>query len=151
LLMTPVPLGERRSSGMSAPHSIHKDDTHVLVDVCVTELNEGCALGIVVEHLDDDGATIATESVGTYGSPQSHRCITAAKGTRLLIKWLMTGIRPSSTFSVTIKLISAHAASNGTETSDDSDLTEPVAIDLSTLGGLRSYLGGLTKEPRARA
>jgi hypothetical protein len=151
LLMTPVPLGERRSSGVSAPHSVHKSDSHVLVDVCVTDINEGCGLGVVVEHLDEEGIAIATESVGTFRSPDIRRCLTAAKGSRLLIKWLLTGDKPSSTFSVQIQVVAADALSQSSESSDRPDLTELVAIDLSTLGGLRSYLGELTQGPQARA
>jgi hypothetical protein len=151
LLMTPVPLGERRSSGVSAPHSVDKDESHVLVDVCVTDIKEGCALGILVEHLDDEGLATATEIVGTFRSPDSYRCLIAAKGTRLLIKWLLTGARPSSTFSVQIKVIWADALSKSSEQDDNPDLTELVAVDLSTLGGLRSYLGELTHKPQARA
>jgi hypothetical protein len=151
LLMTPVPLGERRSSGVSAPHSVQKDDSHVLVDVCVSDIKDGCALGVLIEHLDDEGAAIATEIVGTYRSQETHRCLTAAKGTRLLIKWLLIGPKPSSTFSVQIKVISPEALAKSNEPSDQPDLADLVAIDLSTLGGLRSYLGELTQAPSTRA
>jgi hypothetical protein len=150
MLMTPVPLGERRSSGVSTPHSVQKDDGHVLVDVCVTDIKEGCALGVLIEHVDEEGASIATEIVGTYRSQENHRCLTAAKGTRLLIKWLLIGAKPSSTFSVQIKVISPDALAESSKSSDHPDLTELVAIDLSTLGGLRSYLGDLTQGPQAR-
>jgi hypothetical protein len=136
---------------MSTPHSLYKGDSHVLLDVTVTDIKEGCALGIVVEQLDDDGSPIATESVGTYRHAKSHRCFTAVRGTTLRIKWLLTGDRPSSTFEVQIQGLSQSAVSEGGDLENSMDPAELAAIDIGTLGGLRTYLGSLTEDPQARA
>ena len=151
LLMTPVPMGERRSSGMSTPHSLYKGDSHVVLDVNVADIKEGCVLGIVVEQLDDDGNSVATEGVGPYRHAKSHCCLTAVRGSIVRIKWLLTGDRPSSTFSVQMRGLPDRAVSEDSEFDGDVDPRELTAIDLGTLGGLRSYLASLAKEPQPRA
>jgi len=147
--MTPVPMGERRSSGMSTPHSLYKGDSHIVLDVIVADIKEGCVLGIVVEQLDNEGVPVATESVGPYRYAKSHRCLTAARGSTLRIKWLLAGDRPTSTFSVQMKGLSAGAVSEDNVFQGGLDPDQPAAIELGSLGGLRSYLASLAKKPQA--
>jgi hypothetical protein len=119
LLMTPVPMGERRSSGVSAPHSTYIDESHLLVDVTVTDVKEDCALGLVLEHLDEDGSLIASENVSTYVGPRAHQHITSPKGCRLRIKWILTGVKPLSTFAVTTRGMFSSAATEAAATDHD--------------------------------
>jgi hypothetical protein len=149
LLATPVPMGERRSSGMSAPHSTYLDDDQLLVDVCVTEVREGSALGLVLEHLDEAGALIAAENVSTYVVARTHQLITTAKGCRLRIKWVLTGDKPSSTFGVNTEGVSSVPTAAWSGTGEGSNRTEYLGLDLTTLQGLRDYVGFMTQEAKA--
>ena len=146
LLATPVPIGQRRSSGVSAPYSTYPDDDELLVDVTVIEVKEGCALGLVLEHLDEAGAVIAAESVSTYSSPRTHRFTTTAKGCRLRIVWVLTGLKPSSTFGVVTEGMPSPAAARSSGAGD----AESAGLDLTTLEGLRAYVGLMTQEGKSR-
>jgi hypothetical protein len=149
--MTPVPMGERRSSGMSAPHSTYVHENRLVVDVNVTDVSEGCALGLVLEHLDEAGALIAAENISTYVSPRAHKLMTIAKACRLRIKWVLTGTKPSSTFSVTTEGLSSLLASEGIGSDEDPDVADSLGIDLTTLHGLREYLGTMAQEAKTRS
>jgi hypothetical protein len=144
LLLTPVPMGERRSSGTSPMYSIFLDETHLLVDVSVSEVKEGCALGVVLEHLDENGLVIAAEIVATYAVPRAHKRITTAKGRRLRIKWILTGVKPSSTFGVSAEGFASIPMSE----SGDSDRSELHRVDLITFQDLRKYLDTMMNEPQ---
>jgi hypothetical protein len=144
LRLTPVPMGERRSSGMSAPHSTYLDEDHLLVDVTVTEVKDGCALGLVLEHLDEAGTLIAAENVSTYVTPRTHQLVTTAKACRLRIKWVMTGLKPSFTFGVITEGLSSLPESSG-ENDQVPNLTISHGIDLTSYKGLRKYLGYMTQ------
>ena len=148
--MTPVPMGERRSSGMSAPHSTYLHENQLVVDVDVTEVNEGCVLGLVLEHLDEVGTLIAAENISTYVSPRAHKLITTAKARRLRIKWILVGAKPSSTFSVITEGLTSLSTSAEGEARDEPFLTESIGIDLTTLQGLREYLGLMTQQANVR-
>ena len=147
MLVSPVPLGERRSSGASAPHSTYLDESHLLVSVRVTDVKEGCALGVILEHLDQAGALIAAENLSTYVVPRWHQCITTNKGSRLRIKWILTGDRPSSTFGVSTEGIDS-VPRRAAERLEDEDLplTEPIPVDVSTLQGLQEYIRHMALE-----
>ena len=149
LIMTPVPLGERRSSGMSGLHPTYPGDTYLLINVTVTQVKEGCALGLVLEHLDEDGALAAAENVATYTSSRTHQRITTVKGCRLRIKWIMTGLKPLSTFAVIAQGISSMPASIEDGSDEDPDLSETLPVDLTTFQGLHDYLGIMTREAQA--
>jgi hypothetical protein len=136
VLLTPVPMGERRSSGTSPMHSIFRDETYLLVDVSVSEVKKGCALGVVLEHLDESGLVIAAEIVATYAAPRAHKRVTTAKGSRLRIKWVLTGDKPSSTFGVSAEGFAAIPMCEA----DDPDHSEVHNIDLTTFEDLRKYL-----------
>jgi hypothetical protein len=141
LLMKPIPLGERRSSGMSAPQTTYPDESHLLVHVTVVALKEGCALGLVLEHLDETGAAIAAENVSTYGAPRTHKRITTVKGCMVRIKWILTGDKPSSTFGVITEGISSiPLAVTEDGTGDDLDSSTSIGVDLTSYRGLRDYL-----------
>ena len=151
LLLTPIPLGERRSSGISAPHSIYTDESHLLVNVTVTAMKENCALGLVLEHLDETGAAIAAENVATYEAPGTHQRIATVKGCMVRIKWILTGERPSSTFGVTTEGISSNRiATTKDEAGDDPNFTQSFGVDLTTFHGLREYLIRMTPNARSR-
>jgi hypothetical protein len=149
VLLTPVPIGERRSSGMSAPHSTYFDEYHLVVDVSVTEVKEGCALGLVLEHLDEAGTLIDTENVSTYVTPREHQFVTTAKGCRMRIKWILTGDKPSSTFGVTTEGMTSIVPSSVDEDSGSPDATESRSIDLTTYQGLRDYRGSMMQQAEA--
>jgi hypothetical protein len=132
-------MGERRSSGMSAPHATYVDENYLIVDVNVTDVKEGCALGLVLEHMDEDLALIAAENVSIYMAPRAHHLVTSVKGRRLRIKWILTGVKPSSTFGVVTEGISSIPVS--TEAAEKgADPKESLGIDLSTFQGLRNYV-----------
>ena len=143
LLMTPVPMGERRSSGTSALHSIYRDDSHLLVDVTVSDVKEDCVLGLVLEQLDEDGAITSEEVVGTYAEPRAHQHIASVSGARMRIKWIQVGSRPSCTFGVLLRAVKSAPAPD--ERAHESG--ERVGIDLTTLKGLREYVGLMRREP----
>jgi hypothetical protein len=147
LRLTPVPMGERRSSGMSAPHSTYLDEDHLLVDVTVTEVKDGCALGLVLEHLDEAGTLIAAENVSTYVTPRTHQLVTTAKACRLRIKWVMTGLKPSFTFGVITEGLSSLPESSG-DADEDPNSAVSRGLDLTTYQGLRAYLGSMTQQVR---
>jgi hypothetical protein len=141
LLMEPVPLGERRSSGMSAPQSTYSDQSHLLVQVTVAAVKEGCAVGLVLEHLDETGASIAAEIVSTYCAPRTHKRITTVKGCMVRMKWILTGDKPSSTFGViTGGISSIPMAGTADGTGEDLDLSKPIGVDLTSFRGLMDYL-----------
>jgi hypothetical protein len=145
----PIPLGERRSSGMSAPHSIYPGESHLLVNVTVTAMKEGCALGLVLEHLDETGAPIAAENVATYVAPRTHQCIAAVKGCMVRIKWILTGDRPSSTFGATTQGVSSRPmATTNDEAGEDPTFTQFFGVDLTTFQGLREYLSCMTPQAK---
>jgi hypothetical protein len=147
LLLMPIPLGERRSSGVSAPHSIYLDESHLLVNVTVTAVKEGCTLGLVLEHLDETGAPIAAENVATYVAPRTHQRIAAVKGCMVRIKWILTGERPSSTFGVITEGISSNSmATTKDGAGEDPNFTQSFGVDLTTFQGLRDYLSCMTPE-----
>jgi hypothetical protein len=142
----PIPLGERRSSGMSVPHSIYPDESHLLINVTVTAMKEGCALGLVLEHLDETGAPIAAENVATYVAPRTHQRIAAVKGSMVRIKWILTGQRPLSTFGVITEGISSNRmATTKDEAGEDPNFTQSFGVDLTTFKGLREYLSCMTQ------
>ncbi len=145
----PIPLGERRSSGMSAPHSIYPGESHLLVNVTVTAMKEGCALGLVLEHLDETGAPIAAENVATYVAPRTHQRIAAVKGCMVRIKWILTGERPSSTFGVITEGISSNrTATTKDKAGEDPNSTQSFGVDLTTFQGLREYLSCMTPQAK---
>jgi hypothetical protein len=142
LLLMPIPQGERRSSGVSAPHSTYRGESHLLVNVSVTEVKGGCALGLVLEHLDEAGAPIAAENVSTYLAPRTHIHTTTIKGRLVRMKWILTVDKPSSTFGVITEGIS----SIPTPPLEDgirqhSDVTQSLGVDLTTFQGLTEYVG----------
>ena len=150
-LLTPIPMGERRSSGMSAPHTTYLDESHLSVDVTVADVKEGCALGLVLEQFDETGALIAAENVSTYIAPRAHQHITTAKGCRWRVKWILTGLKPSSTFAVNARGMSLVSTSTGAAVGRDRDLAESPRVDLTTFGGLREYLEVTMPVPEPRA
>lgn len=142
MLLMPIPQGERRSSGVSAPHSTYRGESHLLVNVSVTEVKEGCALGLVLEHLDEAGTPIAAENVSTYVAPRTHTHTTTIKGRLVRMKWILTGDRPSSTFGVIAEGISSIPTPPiEDETPQHSDITQSLGVDLTTFQGLTEYLG----------
>jgi hypothetical protein len=130
---------------MSAPHSIYPDESHLLVNVTVAAMKEGCALGLVLEHLDETGAAIAAENVATYVAPRTHQHIAAVKGSMVRIKWILTGQRPSSTFGVITKGISSNRMARTRDGAvEDPNFTQSFGVDLTTFQGLREYLNCMT-------
>jgi hypothetical protein len=149
LLLIPVPIGERRNSGMSAPHSIYLNESHLVVDVCVTAVKEGSVLGLVLEHLDEEEALIAAENISIFVAPRSLQHIAAAKGCRLRIKWILAGVDPSSTFSVTAEGISSDTMSMGAGPGEALEIAESSRVNLTTFRGLQDYLGIMRQEATA--
>jgi hypothetical protein len=146
LLLTPVPMGERRSSGASALHSTYPDESHLLVELTVSDLKEGCALGIVLEHLDELGELIAAEIVSTCTAPHVHQHISSVKGSRMRIKWIQVGSRPSATFGVSVQGMPSIPPSAESRQQEDFDASELQGLNLTTLQGLRDYVRVMKKE-----
>lgn len=147
LVMTPVPLGERRSSGMSAVHSTYSDENYVVVEVTVAQLKKGCALGLVLEHLDETGSVTDAEIVSTFLSARAHRLVTTVKACRVRIKWVLAGFRPSSTFSVSF----TGMPSRPTAPHAEPNYPESLDVDLTTFHGLRTYMQAMMLDAEAGA
>jgi hypothetical protein len=146
LLVTPVPMGERRSSGASALHSTYPDESHLLVEVTVGDIKEGCALGIVLEHLDDVGELIAAEIVSTCTAPHVLEYISSVKGSRMRIKWIQVGSRPSSTFGVSVQGVPSIPTLAESRPHEDFEASDLEGLNLTTLQGLRDYVGVMKRE-----
>jgi hypothetical protein len=147
--MKPIPLGERRSSGMSAPQTTYPGESHLLVHVTVAAVKDGCVLGLVLEHLDETGASIAAENVSTYGAPRTHKRITTVKGCMVRMIWILTGNKPSSTFEViTAGISSVPIAVTENGTGEDLDFSKSIDVDLTSFRGLRDYLYFMAQEPK---
>ncbi|MGH2789184.1 MAG: hypothetical protein ACRDJV_14975 [Actinomycetota bacterium] len=120
-----------------------------MVNVTVTAMKEGCALGLVLEHLDETGAPIAAENVATYVAPRTHQRIAAVKGCMVRIKWILTGERPSSTFGVITEGISSNrTATTKDKAGEDPNSTQSFGVDLTTFQGLREYLSCMTPQAK---
>jgi hypothetical protein len=120
----------------------------MVVDVCVAEIKEGCALGLVLEHLDETDALIAAENLSVYIAPRAHQYVTTVKACRLRIKWVLTGAKPSSTFSVITQGLSSFSVPKWDGGSEDVAVTRALSVNLTTIRGLREYLGIMRQETK---
>ena len=145
MVLTPIPMGERRSSGLSAPHSTYPDENYLLIDVTVTALKPGCVLGVIIEYLDARGAVVSAEDVSAHDGPRELRRITNPKGSAYQIKWVLTGTGASSTFSVCTDGVSSLPSADEQRTGCEPILDESRKIDLTTMRGLRAYLNSLER------
>ena len=145
MVLNPIPIGERRSSGLSAPHSIYSDENYLLIDVTVTALKPGCVLGVIIEYLDDRGVVVAADDVSAHGGPHELRRIANPKGCAYQIKWVLTGTGASSTFSVCTDGVSSLPSADEQRTGCEPILDESRKIDLTSMRGLRAYLNSLER------
>ncbi|MGH2702594.1 MAG: hypothetical protein ACRDJ2_12575 [Actinomycetota bacterium] len=145
MLLTPIPLGERRSSGLSAPHSTYLDENYLLIDVTVTALKPGCVLGVIIEYLDDRGAVVAADDVSAHSGPHELRRIVNPKGCAYQMKWVLTGTGASSTFSVCTQGVASLPSADEQRTGCEPILDESRQIDLTTMRGLRAYVDSLER------
>lgn len=145
MVLDPVPMGERRSSGMSAPHSTYPCEGYLLVDVKVADVKEGCALGVVIEYLDEKGTVVAADNVSDYNVPRAHRRIVGPRGCAYQIKWILTGTGDSSTFGVSTDGISSLPIGDEGKIGHDPVPEGSLQIDLTTMQGLRAYLRSMER------
>lgn len=146
MLLNPVPMGARRSSGLSAPHSIYPNESYLLIDVTVTELKHGCVLGVIIEYLDDKGTVVAADDVSAHFVPHARRRITNPKGRTYQIKWILTGTGASSTFGIHTEGVTSLPSAVEAEGIRGEPLLEGSRkVDLTTMRGLRAYLSSLER------
>jgi hypothetical protein len=145
LVLNPVPMGARRSSGLSAPHSIYPDESYLLIDVTVTELKHGCVLGVIIEYLDDKGTVVAADDVSAQVVPDARRRITNPKGRTYQIKWILTGTGASSTFGIRTEGVTSLPSADQEGIRGEPVLEGSRKVDLTTMRGLRAYLSSLER------